>query len=579
MAGINAFDRLNYGEFKLPTLQELMIAPSYMQEQYNKAQEEYLASQAMAADVATRFQPGIDDEAIKINKDFQDNIDADIENLSRNGLTPSIKRNLLQRKVDFTNNILPLNKAALDRENMAKAAYEAKLKNPSLITKDPMMVSLTNWIKDPESHELRPISGLEVAERTRAQMTAIRNYIDQNLPELHKTGIPYQYFTAARYGATESDIAQALAYNQGVDINKASNLARLIITAAQNVVNSTGVYDYYGADSPEADRVWDYAESEFNNALGTTKWGNMTDEYSMRYNLENLKAKSGTKKGSSEKISGLYFPDRLGTKLDVNQIAELEKLKEALDSSNTTTEYTWKSANGAGSYRVPTKESKESLQNKLKEFGIDTSQFSSTEDLKKAIDEKIDSFGKLYGYTTFDDSDLKSGFLDRVLPSLESGSIRAFSSAEDALNNQNPLDKSSWFSSDIKDLKKILTNKDPNSFSLESLDNLGLLRIRTKDGEESFYIKPEDIDQSEVGYYNALRQIRGMSEDDYTTLYSQNYNLLNQALEENNLEEATKLYQYLEFLSDLRDSTTPSRTKTAILASGKNQEIQFKVGE
>lgn len=144
MAGINAFDRLNYGEFNLPTLQELMIAPSYMQEQYNKAQEEYLASQAMAADVATRFQPGIDDEAIKINKDFQDNIDADIENLSRNGLTPSIKRNLLQRKVDFTNNILPLNKAALDRENMAKAAYEAKLKNPSLITKDPMMVSLTN---------------------------------------------------------------------------------------------------------------------------------------------------------------------------------------------------------------------------------------------------------------------------------------------------------------------------------------------------------------------------------------------------------------------------------------------------
>lgn len=334
MAGINAFDRLNYGEFNLPTLQELMIAPSYMQEQYNKAQEEYLASQAMAADVATRFQPGIDDEAIKINKDFQDNIDADIENLSRNGLTPSIKRNLLQRKVDFTNNILPLNKAALDRENMAKAAYEAKLKNPSLITKDPMMVSLTNWIKDPESHELRPISGLEVAERTRAQMTAIRNYIDQNLPELHKTGILYQYFTAARYGATESDIAQALAYNQGVGISKASNLAKLIITAAQNVVNSTGVYDYYGADSPEADRVWDYAESEFNNALGTTKWGNLTDEYSMRYDLEALKNK-GSKDEETESSTFPYLNTRTNIKVkgkvDKTQafINTLRKIKDS----------------------------------------------------------------------------------------------------------------------------------------------------------------------------------------------------------------------------------------------------------
>lgn len=255
MAGINAYDRLNYGEFKLPSLQDLMVAPMYLQEQHNKAQEDFLASQAMAADAATRFQPGIDDEAIKINEEFQNNVDADIENLSKYGLTPNIKRNLLQRKVDFTNNILPLNKAAIDRETMAKAAYEAKLKNPALITKDPMMVSLTDWMNNPESHELRPINGLEVAERTRAQMTAIRNYINQNLPELHKTRIPYQYFTAARYGATESDIAQALAYNQGVDISNASNLAKLIITAAQNVVNSTGVYDYYGIDSPEADRI------------------------------------------------------------------------------------------------------------------------------------------------------------------------------------------------------------------------------------------------------------------------------------------------------------------------------------
>ena len=576
MAGINAYDKLTYGEFKLPSLQELMVAPMYMQEQHNKAQEEFLASQALSADAATRFQPGIDDAAIAANDEFQASVNADIESLSKNGLTPNVKRNLLQRKADFTNKILPLNKAAIDREAWAKAAREAQLKNPSLIIKDPMSVSLDRWISDPTSRELHPINGLEIAERTRAQMLPISKYISQNIPTLAKTGLPYQYFTAVRSGATESDIAQALAYNEGVDINKASTLAKMIVSAAQNVVRSTGVYDYYGVGSPEAERAWEYAESEFNNALGSTKWGNIADEYSMRYNLEGLKASA--KKNT--KIAGLYFPDRLGSEIDVPSINTLKNIKEKFLSKGSNNVENWASADGWGSYRVPNSHQGTMLANsELKKLGIDPSQYNNKEELIAAIDTEIDKLGKKYGYTIFDSKDLKEGFVTNILPSLESGSLKAYSSIEDALNNKNPLSRSTWFSPDIKDLQSILSDKDSNSFSIESLDNQGLIRVRAKEGKKIYYIKPEDIDQSEIGYYNALRKIRAMSDDEFNTEYMNAYNKLREALEYNDSQNAYNLNNYLEFLSELRTTTTPSRNKTAMISSGQNKEIQYKPGD
>ena len=283
---ISAYDKLTYGEFKLPSLQEMMVAPMYLTQEHEKMEEGFLQSQALAADAATRFQPGIDDAAIQANQQFQSSVQADINNLSKNGLTPGIRRRLLQRKTDFTNNILPLNKAAIDREQWAKVAREAQLKDPSLIVRDPMKVGLDKWISDPTSRELRPVSGQEIYERTRQEMIPISKYISQNLPQLAKTGIPFQYFTKAQSGVTAEEIASLMGRQyKDIDPNLLSPLANLIKNAADRVVRSTGVYDYYGADSNEARRVNEYAASAFNHALGTKSFGNMSDRYGMEMSL------------------------------------------------------------------------------------------------------------------------------------------------------------------------------------------------------------------------------------------------------------------------------------------------------
>lgn len=283
---ISAYDKLTYGEFKLPSLQEMMVAPMYLTQEHEKMEEGFLQSQALAADAATRFQPGVDDVAIQANQQFQSSVQADINDLSKNGLTPGIRRRLLQRKTDFTNNILPLNKAAIDREQWAKVAREAQLKDPSLIVRDPMKVGLDKWISDPTSRELRPVSGQEIYERTRQEMIPISKYISQNLPQLAKTGLPFQYFTVAQAGATAEEIA-ALMGSQYKDIDPRllSPLANLIKNAADRVVTSTGVYDYYGADSDEAMRANEYAASAFNHALGTKSFGSMADKYGMDMSL------------------------------------------------------------------------------------------------------------------------------------------------------------------------------------------------------------------------------------------------------------------------------------------------------
>ena len=581
MAAVNAYDKITYGEFKLPSLQELMVAPMYMQQLHNKAEEEFLQNQALAADAATRFQPGIDDAAIQANQQFQSSVQADIYDLSKNGLTPGVRRRLIQRKTDFTNNILPLNKAAVDREQWAKAAKEAQLRNPSLIIKDPMQVGLDRWIADPTSHELNPISGQEIYERTRQEMIPISKYISQNLPELSKTGIPYKYWAMTQAGATPEDIALALNKDLGVDLAKTAPLAYLIRDAANRVISSTGVYDYYGADSAEAQRAWEYAASAFNTALGASKVEGISDDFSMRLALQQAQeqalARRANLKGSKNtKLSGLYFADKYGASEDVPQIKELSNIKAAIEndfSKNTLDFLASLTGNPSDQLAFRAYSTNKNLQ-KLKKYGIDVNENTSVDKVLDLIDAEIDKLGKKYGYTTYDDPDLKKGFINRVIPSITSGSLNVYSSLDNALSGTKALQKNKWFGKDSQDVINTLSKDDSNSFSIEQLDNYGMIRIR--DGKDTYYIRPEDIDQSEAGYYDALRKIRGMSDSEYNDLYNHAYNSIIEAQSRGDAESYFKNINYLEFLSSLRDSTIPSRTKTAMLTTGVNKEIQFK---
>lgn len=581
MAAVNAYDKITYGEFKLPSLQELLVAPMYMQQLHNKAEEEFLQNQALAADAATRFQPGIDDAAIQANQQFQSSVQADINDLSKNGLTPGIRRRLIQRKTDFTNNILPLNKAAVDREQWAKAAKEAQLRNPSLIIKDPMQVGLDRWIADPTSHELNPISGQEIYERTRQEMVPISKYISQNLPELSKTGIPYKYWAMTQAGATPEDIALALNKDLGVDLAKTAPLAYLIRDAANRVISSTGVYDYYGADSAEAQRAWEYAASAFNTALGASKVEGISDDFSMRLALQQAQeqalARRANSKGSKNtKLSGLYFADKYGASEDVPQIKELSNIRAAIEndfSKNTLDFLASLTGNPSDQLALRAYSTNKNLQ-KLKKYGIDVNENTSVDKVLDLIDAEIDKLGKKYGYTTYDDPDLKKGFINRVIPAITSGSLNVYSSLDNALSGTKALQKNKWFGKDSQDVINTLNKDDSNSFSIEQLDNYGMIRIR--DGKDTYYIRPEDIDQSEAGYYDALRKIRGMSDSEYNDLYNHAYNSIIEAQSRGDAESYFKNINYLEFLSSLRDSTIPSRTKTAMLTTGVNKEIQFK---
>lgn len=581
MAAVNAYDKITYGEFKLPSLQELMVAPMYMQQLHNKAEEEFLQNQALAADAATRFQPGIDDAAIQANQQFQSSVQADIYDLAKNGLTPGIRRRLIQRKTDFTNNILPLNKAAVDREQWAKAAKEAQLRNPSLIIKDPMQVGLDRWIADPTSHELNPISGQEIYERTRQEMIPISKYISDNLPQLTKTGLPYKYWAMTQAGATPKDIALALNREQGVDLAKAAPLAQLIRDAADRVVTSTGVYDYYGVDSAEAQRAWEYAASAFNSALGASKVEGISDDFSMRLALQQAQeqalARRANSKGSKNtKLSGLYFADKYGASEDVPQIKELSNIRAAIEndfSKNTLDFLASLTGNPSDQLALRAYSTNKNLQ-KLKKYGIDVNENTSVDKVLDLIDAEIDKLGKKYGYTTYDDPDLKKGFINRVIPAITSGSLNVYSSLDNALSGTKALQKNKWFGKDSQDVINTLNKDDSNSFSIEQLDNYGMIRLR--DGKDTYYIRPEDIDQSEAGYYDALRKIRGMSDSEYNDLYNHAYNSIIEAQSRGDAESYFKNINYLEFLSSLRDSTIPSRTKTAMLTTGVNKEIQFK---
>lgn len=329
---ISMYDRLEYGDFKLPSLQEMMIAPQYLTQEHEKMEDAFMQNQALAADAATRFQPGVDDAAIQANQQFQSSVEADINDLSKNGLTPGIRRRLLQRKSDFTNNILPLNKAAVDREQWAKVAREAQLKDPSLMVRDPMQVGLDRWIADPTSRELNPISGREIYERTRQEMVPISKFVAERLPQLSKTGIPFKYWAMSASGANPQIIAEAMSMELGINPEDASPLAQLIHGAANNVIQSTGVYDAYGIDSPEAARSWDYARSAYNHALGSTSIQGVTDDFNMRDLLDRNSLARRPRKGSGGDSPSMY--PYLDTRTNVKVQGKIDKLQHLIQKVN-----------------------------------------------------------------------------------------------------------------------------------------------------------------------------------------------------------------------------------------------------
>lgn len=282
---VNAYDRLEYGEFKLPSLQELMIAPAYQREQHNLAEQSYLEQEALNADANSRLIPGVDDDAMAVINEQNNLISQSLQDLSKKGVSPNVRQQLIQAKRNYLQKVSPIQRAALEREQVANMVREARMKDPTLFAQDPYAVSIGRWMTDPNSRTPGMVSGTQITQRVSNAAKQFSTYINQNLPQLAKSGLPYQYFTAVMSGASLDDVMNAMV-KDGASVQQASQMSNMLRTLADDVVTSSRAREYFGDNPDTIEQIMGYANEGLYSALGQKKFGSMTDEYNMRSALE-----------------------------------------------------------------------------------------------------------------------------------------------------------------------------------------------------------------------------------------------------------------------------------------------------
>lgn len=291
---VNAYDRASYSQLKLPTFQEMMIAPQYLTEQHEMAQAraDELLSEAQKVELAAMENPN--GKAAQLYQGYTQRLNEAVNSLNERGINASnIKANLGKLKADYNAQIAPIAQA-WEQQRKDKEAYNAMTaKDRSLITAyDPSQASIDAYLgRNNASYIPQGISGNEIAQRVAMAAKPYSDWISQRLPEIAKTGLPYKYFTMVQKGFSPDDVAAAMR-DDGIDAQTASKGALMLKDLRDNVIASSGAYELFGNNPEAIDRLIQYANTGLSQAIGTKQFGQLED--TARLQAESDKEKKPT---------------------------------------------------------------------------------------------------------------------------------------------------------------------------------------------------------------------------------------------------------------------------------------------
>lgn len=278
---VNAYDRASYSQLKLPTFQEMMIAPQYLTEQHEMAQAraDELLSEAQKVELAAMENPN--GKAAQLYQGYTQRLNEAVNSLNERGINASnIKANLGKLKADYNAQIAPIAQA-WEQQRKDKEAYNAMTaKDRSLITAyDPSQTSIDAYLgRNNASYIPQGISGNEIAQRVAMAAKPYSDWISQKLPEISKTGLPYKYFTMVQKGFSPDDVAAAMR-DDGIDAQTASEGALMLKDLRDNVIASSGAYELFGNNPEAINRLIQYANTGLSQAIGTKQFGTLSDTF------------------------------------------------------------------------------------------------------------------------------------------------------------------------------------------------------------------------------------------------------------------------------------------------------------
>ena len=281
-------------KFKPFTYDELIKTP-LMETQAHQAIEEAYGELAQKASVWEEMaNEQSDPYAYSLYKTYADDLNNKADQLLRQGLDISSRKEMLDMKSRYSKEIIPIENAYKRREELSAEQRKAMAANPTMLyERYANQMSLDDFIRNPSLDYGAQYSG---ALLTQQVATAASNLAKEvNTPEgrrkirkmLTEDGrwLPYQYEVELQKGFTREDVDKAI--RGDADANP------ILTSIVDGVLQASGVNSWGDTHTKELARY--YANQGLYNAIGTKEYSNVTDSYNKELGIKGEQGKDGNR--------------------------------------------------------------------------------------------------------------------------------------------------------------------------------------------------------------------------------------------------------------------------------------------
>lgn len=539
MGSISAYDKMSYSQTKLPSLEEMMMAPAYMQQQHDLALEEGTKLMTEANLAANLAMEDPNSDAARNYQAYIGNIEQAVDLLNTKGLKGSnIKSAIGAAKARYTKEIMPIIQAGAVREKDRETIQKAGLDPTMLIDVDPAQLSIDSYMKrGNQSYLPNMVSGSELERATANSAKQLSDQIRTSGATLFTdTNLPFQYLSQIQKGASIDEVQNAMIH-EGRNPEDVNTMTAMLRNIVDNTLKTYGIYDKFGNNKQLIDRAWGHAANGLYSAIGKSDTQIVTDQYGKQVALKGPVNPNPTEPNENPELpQNPYNPvfinalDKKGTNVLKSMKHTMEHTyKLFLDPTKAIdrTPLDAKTARATGAKPVPelSQEEKMKLSSKYwkqivglaEEAGIDpyympdkngSRQGKSLPVLLKEMDAQIENAsGGIRGDEVIIDNDSKDSFISNIL----AGSKKIINEKGEDISNKFIIstgDKSSTLDLEkgtrmisLPQLGKIIIENAKGDVGYINLDQFG----KIKNAQENFTRDYNNLLLGEINSDGSLR--------------------------------------------------------------------------
>ena len=313
--------------FKPFSYQEL-LQPALMSTQAHQAVEEGYSELSTKANIWDKMaNESTDPKAHAIYKKYANDLQAQADELSRHGLTPTSRQAMLNMRNRYAQDIVPIENAYERRKEQAKQQAEIMAKDPThFFARRASETSLDDFLSQPALDTLtQNYSGALLTQQVSNAAAALakdaRN--DPNVRTELKHLLGFNYETIRRTGFDPETVRQA--------ILNSPNANKILTGIVDNVLADSGMNNWNYVSPEDKQRILaqarNYANQGLWSAVGQTQYGNVSDTYGMQSALEAQRHRHALEEARAKK------KDEEGT-LPYRRIANTRVLNTNINSLN-----------------------------------------------------------------------------------------------------------------------------------------------------------------------------------------------------------------------------------------------------